>query len=47
MFPHFLNGRAGETIPFRRYDNGADLVESTFLFQGLICAREYAHQRLN
>ena len=41
MFPHFLNGRTGETIPFRRKDDGADLVETTFLFQGLICAREY------
>jgi hypothetical protein len=41
MFPHFINGRTGETIPFRRTDDGADLVETTFLFQGLICAREY------
>jgi hypothetical protein len=41
MFPHFINGRTGETIPFRRKDDGADLVETTFLFQGLICAREY------
>ncbi|EHK54067.1 hypothetical protein [Allomesorhizobium alhagi] len=41
MFPHFLNGRTGATIPFRRKNDGADLVETTFLFQGLICAREY------
>jgi hypothetical protein len=41
MLPHFINGRTGETIPFRRKDDGADLVETTFLFQGLICAREY------
>lgn len=41
LFPHFINGRTGETIPFRRKDDGADLVETTFLFQGLICAREY------
>jgi hypothetical protein len=27
MFPHFLNGRTGATIPFRRKDDGADLVE--------------------
>ena len=41
VFPHFINGRNGATIPFRRKDDGADLVETTFLFQGLICAREY------
>ena len=41
VFPHFINGRTGATIPFRRKDDGADLVETTFLFQGLICAREY------
>jgi hypothetical protein len=41
MYPHFINGRTGDTIPFRRKDDGADLVETTFLFQGLICAREY------
>lgn len=41
MFPHFINGRTGETIRFSRKDNGADLVETTFLFQGLLCARQY------
>jgi hypothetical protein len=41
VFPHFINGRTGATIPFRHKDDGADLVETTFLFQGLICAREY------
>ena len=41
MFSHFVNGSTGATIPFRRRDDGADLVETTFLFQGLICAREY------
>jgi hypothetical protein len=41
MFAHFINGRTGDTIPFRRKDDGADLVETTFLFQGLICARQY------
>jgi hypothetical protein len=41
VFPHLINGRTGATIPFRRKDDGADLVETTFLFQGLICVREY------
>lgn len=43
MFPHFIHGRTGATIPFRRKDDGADIVETTLLFQGLICAREYFH----
>ncbi|WP_288142430.1 glucoamylase family protein [Mesorhizobium sp.] len=41
VFSHFLNGRTGETIRFRRKDDGADLVETALLFQGLICARQY------
>ncbi|WP_245295370.1 glucoamylase family protein [Manganibacter manganicus] len=41
MFAHFVNGRTGETVPFRYRDDGADIVETTLLFQGLICAREY------
>jgi hypothetical protein len=41
MFPHFINGTTGATIPFRRKDDGADVVETSFLFQGLICAREF------
>ncbi|MGV8877838.1 MAG: glucoamylase family protein [Sphingobacteriaceae bacterium] len=41
VFPHWLNGGTGKTIPFSRKDDGADLVESSFLFQGLLCARQY------
>jgi hypothetical protein len=41
MFPHFINGRTGDTIRFSRKDDGGDLVESAFLFQGLLCARQY------
>lgn len=41
VFPHWLNGETGKTIPFSRKDDGADLVESSFLFQGLLCARQY------
>jgi hypothetical protein len=41
-WPHFLNGRTGKVIPlFGRYDNGADLVETAFLAQGLLAARQY------
>jgi hypothetical protein len=40
-FPHWMNGETGKTIPFSRKDDGADLVETSFLFQGLLCARQY------
>jgi hypothetical protein len=41
MYPHFMNGGTGATIPFSRKDDGADLVETAFLFQGLLCVRAY------
>ena len=41
VFPHFMNGRTGATIPFTRKDDGGDLVETSFLIMGLLCAREY------
>lgn len=41
VFPHWMNGATGKTIPFSRKDDGADLVETSFLFEGLLCARQY------
>jgi hypothetical protein len=40
-YPHWLNGSSGAVIPFSTKDNGADLVETSYLFQGLLCARQY------
>lgn len=40
-FPHFLNGVTGQTIAFSRKDDGGDLVETSFLVMGLLCARQY------
>ena len=40
-FAHFVNGRTGATIPFCRKDDGGDLVETSFLCMGLLCARQY------
>jgi hypothetical protein len=40
-FPHWLNGSSGVVIPFSTKDNGADLVETSYLVQGLLCARQY------
>ncbi len=44
VFAHWLNGSTGKTIPFSRKDDGADLVETSFLFQGLLTARQYFDQ---
>lgn len=41
IFPHWMNGATGKTIPFSRNDDGADLVETAFLFQGLLAAKQY------
>ena len=40
-FAHWLNGATGATIPFSENDNGGDLVETSYLMQGLITARQY------
>ena len=40
-FAHWINGATGATIPFSADDNGADLVETAYLMQGLIAARQY------
>ncbi|MBA2250685.1 MAG: beta-glucosidase [Chitinophagaceae bacterium] len=47
VFPHWMDGATGKTIKFSRKDDGADLVETAYLFQGLLCARQYftAHDR--
>lgn len=41
FWAHWMNGAKGETIPFSRKDDGADLVESAFMFEGLLAARQY------
>jgi len=41
IFPHWMNGATGMTIPFGRKDDGGDLVETAYLFEGLLCARQY------
>ena len=42
VFPHFLDGETGKVVPFfGSRDNGADLVETSFLMQGLLVAKSY------
>ncbi len=40
-FPHWLNGTTGAIVPFSANDNGADLVETSYLMQGLLTARQF------
>lgn len=40
-YPHWLDGASGSVIPFSSNDNGADLVETSYLVQGLLTARQY------
>lgn len=41
IFPHFMNGETGKTIAFGKLDDGADIVETSYLLMGFLCAREY------
>ena len=41
VWPHWMDGNTGETIPFSANDDGADLVETAFMIQGLLTARAY------
>jgi exo beta-1,2-glucooligosaccharide sophorohydrolase (non-reducing end) len=44
-WPHFLSGSTGHRLPvFDMYDNGADLVETSFMMEGLLAARQYFRQ---
>jgi hypothetical protein len=38
---HWINGNTGKVMPFSANDNGGDLVETSFLIQGLITLRQY------
>jgi exo beta-1,2-glucooligosaccharide sophorohydrolase (non-reducing end) len=39
---HYMDGGTGKTMPvFGMFDDGGDLVETSFLMQGLLAARQY------
>ena len=40
-WPHWLNGVTGKIVPFSAHDNGGDLVETSYMLQGLLCMRQY------
>ena len=41
VWPHWWYGDTGKIKPFSQKDDGGDLVETSFLIQGLLCARQY------
>jgi hypothetical protein len=41
VWPHWLDGNTGNVVPFSTTDNGGDLVETAFLMEGLLTARQY------
>ncbi|MEP7228724.1 MAG: glucoamylase family protein [Ginsengibacter sp.] len=40
-WPHWWYGETGKVRPFSKNDDGGDLVETSYLLQGLLCARQY------
>ncbi|MGE5296460.1 MAG: glucoamylase family protein, partial [Solirubrobacterales bacterium] len=38
---HWIHGGTGQTKPFSQYDDGGDLVETAYLVQGMLTARQY------
>src|SRR5258708_34795163 len=44
IYPHFINGDTGKAIAFDRLDDGADVVETSYLMMGLLSARDYFNE---
>ena len=40
-FSHWMNGSTGAVVPFGPNDDGADLVETSYMMMGLLTARQY------
>ena len=40
-WPHWWDGETGKVKPFSKNDDGGDLVETSFMLQGLIALRQY------
>ncbi len=44
VWSHFMDGHTGASLPvFSMFDNAGDLVETAFLIEGLLAARQYFH----
>jgi exo beta-1,2-glucooligosaccharide sophorohydrolase (non-reducing end) len=48
VWSHFMDGHTGVSLPvFSMFDNAGDLVETAFLVEGLLVARQYFHRDTN
>jgi hypothetical protein len=48
VWSHFMDGHTGASLPvFSMFDNAGDLVETAFLIEGLLAARQYFHRDTN
>ena len=41
VYPHWWNGETGKVVGFSEKDNGGDLVETSFLMQGLLALHQF------
>lgn len=41
VWPHWMDGNTGKVIPFGADDDGGDLVETSFMLQGLLTVRQF------
>lgn len=41
VWPHWWDGETGKVQPFSKKDDGGDLVETSFMVQGLLTVRQY------
>ncbi|MDP2723397.1 MAG: glucoamylase family protein [Bacteroidales bacterium] len=46
-WPHWLNGSTGQVVSFTTKDDGGDLVETSYMIQGLITMRRYLNTANN
>lgn len=44
-WPHWLNGKTGKVLPFSKFDDGGDIVETSFLIQGLLTIKEFFNNK--
>jgi len=44
-WPHWINGDTGKAMRFAKKDDGADIVETAFLMQGLLTVRQYFNRK--
>jgi hypothetical protein len=40
-WPHWMDGESGRVKPFSKKDNGGDIVETSFMVQGLLTIKQY------